>query len=332
MTDLDGVRAALGYETINLVGVSYGTRAAQTYMRLFPDRTRRVVLDAVVSPSLVLNLQSAATGQRALDLFLLRCAQDSACQTAFPTLDADMETLLSTLENPQSVTFPNALTGAPVTIELSQDDLMRILFNLLYSADATSLLPLKLNEAAASGDFGPFLAFADATIGSGGGDEEGGIYIGMHYAVTCTEDAPLIDLDRAEMLAADSIFPSNAPFFVQNCDGWPTGSLPADFREPLQSDIPTLLLSGEIDPITPPEYGDEVAATLETSLHLTLPGFGHGQLTHFDDCIPGLVNDFLSSEAPLEIDTTCLETVSPLRSLSIIRGQNPNKRRVLNDE
>ena len=126
MQDLDAVREALGYEQINLVGVSYGTRAAQTYMRLFPQHTRAVVMDAVVSPSLVLQLQSPADGQRALELLFARCTADVACAERFPAFAAEFNQLLADLQTEKEVTLTHPVTGERLELELAEDDLMQV--------------------------------------------------------------------------------------------------------------------------------------------------------------------------------------------------------------
>src|SRR5690606_11092040 len=94
MTDLDEVRAALGYEQINLYGGSYGTRAALTYLRLFPERVRTLTLDAVVDPGFVIFMDAAVDGQAALEFFFGRCEADSACRATFPDLRTEFHDLL----------------------------------------------------------------------------------------------------------------------------------------------------------------------------------------------------------------------------------------------
>ncbi|HNK64485.1 MAG TPA: alpha/beta fold hydrolase, partial [Anaerolineales bacterium] len=117
MTDLDEVRAALGYETINIYGASYGTRAALTYLRMFPEHVRTVTLDAVVDPGFVMFMDAAEDGQAALDQFFARCEADEACQSAFPELRTEFESLLARLEEtPAQITIPHPLTNKPVNL------------------------------------------------------------------------------------------------------------------------------------------------------------------------------------------------------------------------
>lgn len=315
MADLDDVRAALGYEQINLYGGSYGTRAALAYMRLFPDRVRSAVLDAVVGPELVVFLQTSRDGQRAMELLFARCAADPTCNQQFPDLQADFEALLARLAEPLEMEVVHPLTNEPVELTLERDVLTQIIFNLLYSPDLVALLPLMLREAQESGDFGPLVAQGLAFT------EGQALDTGMLYAVTCSEDAPLIDADEAAALQADSYFPLQAEDFVTLCETWPRAEVAEDFRQPLQSDIPALLLSGEADPITPPTYAEQVAETLPNSRHIVLPGFGHTVLAA--GCMPQVVGRFLDTADVDNLDTACLDSARPPAFFINYAGPHP---------
>ena len=147
MADLDDVRAALDYDTINLYGASYGTRAALTYMRRFPERVRSVVLDAVAGPELVLFLQMPRDGQRSLDLLFDRCAADAACNEAFPNFRAEYEAVLTRLATPQPITVADPLSNEPLDFALDRDFLSQLVFNSLYSPEFQGLLPLLVHHA-----------------------------------------------------------------------------------------------------------------------------------------------------------------------------------------
>jgi pimeloyl-ACP methyl ester carboxylesterase len=303
MQDLDDVRAALGYDQINLIGASYGTRAALSYMRLFPDHVRSVVLNAVTSPELILYLQVPADGQRSLDLLFARCAVDTACQTAFPDFAEQFWQIANALGEGQEVTFAHPITGQRETITLDEETFMQSVFNLLYSPDLLALLPLLVDEAAETGDYGPLVAQSLAFVA--GVD----LYQGMFRAVTCSEDAALIDVDTAVTLQADSQFPLSAKDFVTGCQNWPLADVPDAFRQPLVSDIPTLLLSGEADPITPPHYAGQVAASLTNSRHLILPGYGHD--VSLVGCIPVVITNFIAGGSLTNLDASCVDEITP---------------------
>jgi pimeloyl-ACP methyl ester carboxylesterase len=315
MQDLDEVRAALGYEQINLIGTSYGSRAALEYMRLFPEHLRSAVLNAVVGPELVLQLQAPRDGQRALDLFFARCANDADCQAAFPDLETDFATLLSLAEGGVAVRLSHPLNGEVVDLTLNRDEFMQSIFTLLYSAEIVSLLPLLLHNAAESGDFGPLLA-QFLTVSGGVG-----LYQGMFYAVACNEDAPHIDLTEAETFRAGTQFGLAAADLVALCADWPQAVVPEALRQPVTAVVPTLLLSGNADPITPPQYAEAVAATLPNSLHLIVPHYGHDVL--LAGCLILVVEDFIRRGSVDELDTGCLEQIQAPPFFVSLAGPRP---------
>lgn len=302
MQDLDAVRAALGYETINLYGASYGTRAALTYLRLFPDRVRTLTLDAVVDPGFVMYVDAARDGQQSLDFFFARCAADPACQATFPNLKTEFADLLTRLEAvPVEVTFPHPVTNHPLTLTVTRQLITNLVFSTLYSPDLTATLPLALQAAAVEGNFVPLISQAYLL--------DAGLYDGMFYAVTCTEDAPLISPTTAEKLSQDSVFGNRTLDFAKICAAWPKGSVSAAFRAPLVSNVPTLILSGEADPITPPWHAEKVAEALSNELHLVFKGLGHGNLAN--RCTANLLRDFLANASTEKLDPSCVTSLTP---------------------
>ena len=315
VADLDDVRAALDYDTINLYGASYGTRAALTYMRRFPERVRSVVLDSVAGPELVLFLQMPQDGQRALDLLFDRCAADADCNEAFPNFRAEYEAVLAQLATPQPVTVADPLSNKPLEFQLDRDFLSQLVFNSLYSAEFQGLLPLLVHHAHETGDYAPLIVQGLAISSSAG------LYPGLLYAVACSEDAPLIDPAEAESIRAGTSFGDFATRFQTICANWPRAEIAADFRDPLQSDIPTLLLSGGADPVTPPEYAAQVAAGLSNSRHIVVPGFGHGVVGV--GCMPSLVAEFVRATDPAALDAACLDVLQPPPFFVSFAGPTP---------
>lgn len=313
--DLEAVRVALDYDTVNLYGASYGSRAALAYMRRHPDIVRSAVLDAVAGPELVLFRDMPRDGQRALDLLFDRCAADEACNAAFPDVRAEYDELLAGLETPQPVSIIHPLTNEPLEISMTGDRLGQYVFNILYSPEFQSLLPLLIHHAHETGDFTPLVVQALA-IG-----ESAGVYPGLLYAVACSEDAPLIDADEAAASQDDTSFSSFADNFQAICATWPRAEVASDLREPLASDIPTLLLSGSADPVTPPTYAERVAATLPNSRHLVVDGFGHGVIGY--GCMPRLVAQFIRDGNAAAIDTTCLDELKPPPFFVSFAGPEP---------
>jgi pimeloyl-ACP methyl ester carboxylesterase len=313
--DLEEVRAGLDYDTINLYGASYGSRAALAYMRRHPERIRSVVLDAVAGPDLVLFRDMPRDGQRSLDLLFERCAADAACNAAFPNVRAEYGELLARLAEPQAIAIAHPLTNEPLEFQLTRDRLSQYVFNILYSAEFQSLLPLLIHNAHETGDYAPLIIQALA-IG-----QSAGVYPGLLYAVACSEDAPLIDAEEAAAIQAETSFGSFADDFQAICANWPRAAVAADLREPLQSDIPTLLLSGGSDPVTPPDYAEIVAATLPNSRHLVVPGYGHGVLAV--GCMPRVVAQFIRDGGADALDTSCLDELEPPPFFVSFAGPEP---------
>ena len=303
MQDLDAVRAALGYESINLYGTSYGTRAVLTYLRLFPERVRTVTLDAVVDADFVMFMDAARDGQKALDFFFARCASDQACQTTFPNLQTEFDKLLKRLETaPVEITIPHPVTNKPLTLTVTRRMVTNMVFNTLYSPDLVATLPLAIH-AAAGGNYAPLISQAYML--------DAGLYDGMFYAVACTEDAPLISPPEAEKLSQGSVFGNRTLDFTKVCDKWPVqrGSVSAAFRTPVVSDVPVLIFSGEADPITPPWHAENVAVSLSNKLHLVFKGMGHGNLS--SRCTTNLLKDFIESASVVGLETTCVADIEP---------------------
>jgi pimeloyl-ACP methyl ester carboxylesterase len=301
--DLELVRAALRYEQLNILGVSYGTRVAQHYARRFPERTRSLVLDGVVRPELAIGAEFAADGQRALDRMFDRCADDPACAGAFPNLRADLSRLLAELEAaPMTVQLADPLTGAPTELTLDRQLAAITILNLTYAPETTALLPL-LIQTAAEGDLRPLAAQsllitrqALATIN-----------LGMRLSVICAEDAPHFPATAPD--ATSYLGTSVVEQLSASCALWPADPAPADLRTPLQSAIPALLLSGEADPVTPPINGDAVVAGLPNGVHIVAPGQGHN--IFFRGCVPRLIAGFLDAGSAAGLDVGCVERLTP---------------------
>ncbi len=318
--DLDEVRAALGYERVNLYGVSYGTRVAQHYLRRYPERVRAMVLDGVVPPDLALVADGALQAQRALDLIFERCRTEAACAKAFPDPAADFATLRTLLERqPAAVTMADPLTGVLHTETIRPVHLQTAARFLSYSPERAALLPLLLHEGAVRHNLAPLAAQADMLTTH----YADALSYGMHNAVVCTEDAPLLGpatIDRAA-LARTYLGTLQLDGLIEICRIWPRGIIDEDFHALLESAVPTLLLSGTGDPVTPPSYAERVRSGLKQSLHLVLEGQGHGQLG--TGCVPRLLADFLERGATRDLDVSCTRTIVPAPFFVSFSGPPP---------
>jgi pimeloyl-ACP methyl ester carboxylesterase len=319
MQDYDRVRAALGYEQINLFGVSYGTRAAQVYLRNFPDRVRTMVLDSVVPQDLALGTEHAIKLDQAIFRVLEACDLDDDCHSNFPGSAEKLRTLMRRLaEQPVGVTVPHPNTGAPFSLTFDRTVLAFALRFLTYGADTQAMLPLLVHEAATKNDFD---RLASQMLITAAGLQDA-ISQGMELSVICSEDFPLFP-------AADAV-PEDAQSLMGNlmlkssgiqCAIWPSGDVPDNFHDPVESAVPALLLSGELDPVTPPEYADRVMAHLSDSRHLVAPGQGHSVTGR--GCLGDLVSEFIISGSSAELDTDCIENIKASPFFVSLTGPKP---------
>lgn len=300
--DLDAVRAALGYEQVDLYGASYGTRVAQLFMRRFPTRTHAAILDGVTFPEQIIGIDTPKDGERALQLIVARCKSAQDCAAAYPDLQQELDALLKQFGTQRvGITLQDPNDGSPQRIDFTRNILAAALRFLSYSATQASLLPALIHQGAR----GALAPLAAQTVMSTRqvGDQ---LAAGMQYSVLCTEDAPFIAtavLDRAALgktyQGTDQI-----DAMLEICKLWPRGAMDADLHTPLHSDVPTLLLSGEADPVTPPADAERAAQGLTSKRLLVLSGEGHGQLNV--SCVPRLMAAFLNSADPEGLDAACL--------------------------
>ena len=316
--DIDEVRARLGYARINLWGGSYGTRAALEYLRQFPDRVRTMTLDGVVPASVKLPLSFGVDTYAAVAALLADCARDPACAARYPTLAADIDALFAKLAaGPIDIDVEHPVTGKKEHVHLSRTGLASLLRTPLYSGLTASLLPAAIEDAT-HGDYG-VLAALSVTVGSG---LEENLALGMHLSVLCSEDVPAItaaDLDAARAEALRSVVngkpdPFALSYYTQYqhlCAQWPKGAPPAAFYASLAgrpgADVPTLLLSGGIDPATPPPHATAVEHELTHARHLIAPHVGHG--VSLQGCAPELIERFIKRADVSTIDGECLKTI-----------------------
>ena len=317
MQDLDEVRAALGYSQIDLWGGSYGTRAALVYLREHAEHVRAVVLDGVAPLTMILPLYFARDGQRALDLLFAHCEKDPGCAKAFPRLRERFAELLAHLvEKPAQALVQDPVTGAPEQVEIDHAAFTGVLRAVLYLPDLAVLVPLTLDRAT-RGDFAPFVAEATAFD-----DFQHTMAAGDLFAVLCGEDVPLItEADLVAQTRGTFLGTAWLRDIVEVCRDWPGAKPAPGFHDPVRSDKPVLLLSGELDPVTPPSWAAEAARTLPNSLQITVPGTGHGASSQA--CLPELIGQFLARGSVKGLDASCAETMKPPPFFLTFAGPSP---------
>jgi pimeloyl-ACP methyl ester carboxylesterase len=300
--DYDEALTALGYGAVNLWGGSYGTRMALEFLRRHGARVRSVVLDGVAPAGMKLPLSFVADGDAALERLLADCEGDARCSGLYPGLRGTILEVRGELaRSPVRAAIQDPRTGERETISVNENVFMSGIFRPLYVAELASLLPYGI-ASAARGDFNPLLAqnleFAD--------DISENLAIGMHLSVICAEDVPRIT--PADLAALGGSFFGRALVddFVNACRTWPRGKVPPDFYDPVRSDVPALILSGGIDPATPPRHAEQVAATLPHARHFVAPRVGHGVSLH--GCAPRLIDTFVRTPSAA-LDGKCLERI-----------------------
>jgi len=303
--DLEAARAALGYEALNVYGVSYGTRVAQHYARQHPATVRTLIIDGVVPPEIPLGPNAALNAQRTLSRLFERCRADDACAERFPDLQAQLDELDQRLADaPVPVTVAHPVTGIATPLQVTRNHLLITLRMLSYAPETIRLIPLIIDEAADNRNYVP-LASNALRIEK---ELTGAIRFGMHNSVICTEDAPFFGPLDIDALEQTYIGPRQAQSLVTICESWPEGPMDDGLRSPLTVDVPTLILSGQEDPITPPEYGSRAHDSLPDSLHLIGQGQGHGVVGR--GCFPRLVTDFVDTASLDSLETDCVDRLA----------------------
>jgi pimeloyl-ACP methyl ester carboxylesterase len=304
MDDINRVRQALGYGLINLWGGSYGTRAALVYMRRHPDSVRAAVLDSVAPFAIQLPHHAAVDADNALRRLFAVCGQEPDCRQRYPDLETRTRELISGLNrNPRLLELEHPLTRDKLRVHMSGELFAGLIRLALYERDLGPILPLIITSAA-GGDFRAFGLLL--TLSQRMADS---LSLGMQRTILCAEDvrrpAPAAVNDH------QSILPIGALEQMERiCAFWPESILPPDYFEPVVSDAPVLLVSGELDPVTPPRWGDLAAQTLPNGMHIRVPGAHHG--ASHSGCVDELIVQFIDDGGAQNLDIACVEAVRPL--------------------
>ena len=283
--DVNAIRIALGYEQVNLWGGSYGSLLAQAVMRDYPESIRSAVIESVWPLEVSFSVETAATVPKAILRLLDTCAADEACDSAYPNLKEVLFEVIDRLNaEPVPITVTNPLDGQSYDALLTGDGVLGNLKLVLYETPTMPTVPQAIYDVY-NGNYALMtqlsslrLAYFDA------------ISRGMQYSMMCADD--LIGRTPEEVLEIHAALPRQLVGRVDHdtaikygifgiCEEWPVEEMAPSVKEPLVSDLPTLVLSGEFDPVTPPEFGRLVAGHLSNSYFFELPGAGHsGDSTH----------------------------------------------------
>jgi len=316
MGDYNRVREAMGYNKINIMGVSYGTRTAQVYLREYPDTVRTVTLDSVVPMQLALGQEHAPMLDQSVAAVFADCANDETCNRLYPRHADELNALFTRLrKEPREITIINPVNGKPQAMHLTADTLGVAIRFLSYASETQALIPLLVHEALTTGDLSRLAS--QAILVMSGLNEM--LSRGMELSVLCAEDYPFIDLD------ADYSNTLMGNLFLQiidlQCKVWPHGDIPAGFHDPVVSSTPVLLMSGERDPVTPPQYAARAAATFSNSVNLVAHGQSHSVMKNV--CLRNITTAFIEKGGIEDLDTSCVENIRSAPFFTSLLGPDP---------
>jgi len=307
-SDVNAIRIALGYDQINLWGGSYGTLLAQATMRDHPEGIRSAAIISVLPLEKSLFVEGSATTANAVMHLLDACAADEACNSAYPNLQEVLFEVIDQLnEEPVPITLMNPQDGQSYDAILDGDNVLGNLVTFLYFTQIIPVLPQAIHDVH-NGDYGLMTQLSGTAL-----TLVGLLSQGMMLSVMCTDD--LIDRTPEDLLNIMAALPQqlvgsvDPEFEIEHgifgiCEDWPVEESGPWVKQPLISDIPTLAMSGEFDPVTPPEYGQLVAGYLSNSYFFELPGIGHDILVA-SKCARNIIGDFIAdpTQSP---DAACI--------------------------
>ncbi|HEU4516204.1 MAG TPA: alpha/beta fold hydrolase, partial [Steroidobacteraceae bacterium] len=292
--DLERIRKALGYERFNLNAGSYGTRAAQVYLRAYPDGIRTVLLHSVVPPDDIAPLSMAKSAQPQFEATLAACEADRDCRAAYPRLRQEFAAILARLDA-GAVRTP--VPGAPQAI-LGRGRAVEWLRAKLYRPRTAAELPWLIHQAHG----GDWSSFSDGILEQARGvDAE--YALGLWFSITCSDDVGFVkEADIAP--ATDGTYLGDYRMRQQQaaCRHWPRAELPPDYRKPVRTSIPTMFVSGDLDAATPLSFTDHVAPGFTNRVEIVSRGQGH---TEWNECVDRLYRQFVETGTSEGIDPDC---------------------------
>ena len=304
--DVEDLRKALGYKQWNLYGSSYGTKLALTVMRDYPEGVRSVILDAVYPPQADLYASIPADFERSLNLVFQQCAADTDCNQAYPDLKTTYYALVDQLDaEPRTLKLYDPAKFKYYEMILNGDRFVWTTFQMLYYTDQLPGLPRRIYEIK-EGKTDMLSSPLQNYIFFDGYWSEG-----MYYSIQCNEETPFGSIESTTNISS-GVYPRllqgmDQTQVYETCSAWVDGKPAPIENEAVVSDVPTLILSGEFDPITPPAWGQLVAETLSHSQFLKFPGYGHG-VFGTGTCDNQIVLDFLNAPNP-PVDASCITSL-----------------------
>jgi pimeloyl-ACP methyl ester carboxylesterase len=302
MDDLDDVRSALGYERINVYGGSYGSTAALVYLRQHPDRVRAAAVFGVAPPDAKIPLTFSRTVQDAVNNLFADCQADTACHAAYPNVAAEFKTIMALFDKgPVQVTATNVYTRQEQQVTVTRDAFVDSIRQMLYVPNAAAALPA-LIHLGAKGNLGALVGTAFQVVSQ----IDSRINRGMQFSVICAEDVPFITEDEVKRTSENSFYgDARVRPTMRACSEWPRGSVSPNFLDPVKAEAPVLMISGRLDPVTPPWVAEKTAKALAHARMVAIPNGTHSSY----NCVENLFAEFIDSGKLEGLDTTCVDTI-----------------------
>lgn len=302
LKDFEAVRISLGYDKLHIYGISYGTRMAQLYMREYAEAIATVTLDGVV-PMQQSVLAIGLAIDRAVDLLISECENLSRCQQQFPSLRKALATTeVELMLSPVKAQIFHPMTGQPTEFLLTHDKFLSVIRLALYSPTTRVLLPYAIHQAGEK-NYQAVLGLYSLTM------EGIDIAMGMHASVVCSEDIHRLSTDLSTELETSYMGRTMFTELSKVCSVWPSTKVDETFSAPISNNIPTLLLSGELDPATPPDWAILAMADMKNAKHLVAPHAAHG--VAMQSCANRLVAQLVDEGSTAELDGDCLKEERP---------------------
>lgn len=295
--DFEAVRLALGYKKLHLYGGSYGTRMAQEYMRKYPAAVVTATLDGVVPFNQSLGALGVASDASVAALYSY-CESSEACQQQFPRAQSQLQQLLQQLDLAPVITKTrHPRTFALIDLTLTRAKLQQAIRFALYSNTTRALLPYAIEQALA-GDYSPLVGLMLSQ------DITQELSVGVNFAVVCAEDVPFWTTESRAEFAQSYLGRSWMQSAEASCAVWQTTPVAVEYTQPLQTNTPILLLSGGLDPVTPPAWAELAMTKMSNARHLVAPYATH--IVASQSCAPKLISQFIEQQSATSLDSSCL--------------------------
>ena len=302
--DMEAFRTYMGYSQFNFWGGSFGTRIAQHYIHFYPNNVRSAIMDGAISSGHNLIESFPVSSDYALNILFENCKNDKNCNDAFPHFKVDFLKMQKDFSVKNiKISFTDPVSWTAHRLKTSDSIFTNLIRGPLYNAKSQSMLPFVVDQAVNFKNYNPFIALV-----SGFSSSTNGIAMGSMLSVLCAEDAVKVDKERLMALSKKSMTRgSAAKAFIKICKLWPTKKIPEKITQHVKSTVPILVLSGRLDPVTPPHLGQEVADNFINSKHII--AYNNSHISSGYSCMPAILNKFFADLDVKNIDTKCLDHV-----------------------